>query len=272
MNQKLVIVISLLCFIQINNPIYANSSFDGSARHTAMGGASIALGDLWSALGNQAGLAQIKMMSFGVGYSNHFLMHELSTKSILFALPYRHHVFALNVYHSGYNLYHEKQVGISYARGFGKRLNIGFKLSYLYFFVQDYGQRTQFTEEGGFQYQLTSKASVAMHVKNLLGNVSNAPETAIDPVALRLGYMYNLSNQVLLSLQIEKESWLNPNVKSGLEYKVNTLVSLRSGFSFREVQGSFGFGFSSGRFQVDVSAITHPVLGYSPHISLNYAW
>src|SRR5690349_20243951 len=86
-----------------------NEDYPIGARSSALGNASVALRDVWSAHHNQAGLGFVRDVSAGVYYENRFLLKEISIRGAAIAIPIHGGTFGLCVTNFGYSLYNENK-------------------------------------------------------------------------------------------------------------------------------------------------------------------
>ena len=89
----------------------------GGARPAGLGGAMAALrGDVWSALGNPAGLATVRGAQAGFSVSPApFGLRELADRAAAAAVPFHGLVGAVSGRSTGYTLYTELELGCSLA-------------------------------------------------------------------------------------------------------------------------------------------------------------
>jgi hypothetical protein len=60
--------------------------------------------------------------------------------------------------------------------------------------------------------------------------------------------------------------------RTGAEYKLNKLAYARIGVSTNPARYTFGFGFEMKKLAFDLSSTYHTELGYSPQVSLQFAF
>ena len=60
--------------------------------------------------------------------------------------------------------------------------------------------------------------------------------------------------------------------RSGVEYKLGRIAYARIGVSTNPARYTFGFGLEMKKLTVDLSSSIHQQLGYSPQVSLQYAF
>ena len=73
--------------------------------------------------------------------------------------------------------------------------------------------------------------------------------------------------------EIEKDSDRNPIIKGGIEYLLHPSLAIRLGASTNPSLISFGIGYRlSSNFKIDVASSYHQNLGFTPGLSIQYAF
>lgn len=246
-----------------NNPI--------GGRSAGMGYTGVTLSDPWSVQNNQAGLGYVNNISAGLYYENHFLVNELSSKSVAFILPTQSGVFGVNMNYYGYDKYNETKVGLAYGKSFGEKIAAGIQFDYLNTHIADnYGNKRNVTFEVGILSKLTKSLTIGAHVFNPISvKVADYNDERI-PTIIKLGLMYNFSNKVLVIAETEKNINYKPVFKAGIEYHIIKEVYLRTGMSTNPTLNTFGIGVELKKLKIDFASTIHQTLGYSPQISILY--
>jgi hypothetical protein len=239
-------------------------------RLTAMGNAGVAMQDIWSVQKNQAGIAALKNAQFSAGYENRFGVKELNTQSAAFVLPIKNYAIGANFQSYGVNAYRESKSGISLAKSFGPKLLAAVNLNYHQIKIDNYGNAQGFSVEVGLQYQAFDNLWLGTHIANPNQSKYGTNTEQIIPAHLQFGAAYKFSNQLMISGEVEKILDGQVNFKTGLEYKVVNFVALRGGIALNPFKQYAGFGVNYEKIQVDFAIASHPVLGYSPQVSIGY--
>lgn len=248
-------------------------NFPLGARSAGLGGASVSLGDVWSASNNQAGLAFVKNFTAGAYYENRFFISQLSLKGGAVALPVKAGTFGLVISNFGYSLYNESKYGLSFAKSFGDVLSAGVQLDYLGTRIAEgYGSKNVVAGEFGIQAKPLKGLTVGAHIFNPSRTTWTSdpvfPERV--PTIVRFGMDYRFSEKVFVALETEKDIDYKNNFKAGFEYKATKEFYLRAGVSSNPNLTCLGFGLNLKGFRLDVSSSYHPVLGISTAIGLMY--
>lgn len=237
---------------------------------TALGTAGVALQDVWSAKKNQAGIAALQNPTISAGYENRFGVKELSTQSAVFALPIKNYTIGAAFQSYGVDSYNEIKTGLSLAKAFGPKLLIGIGLNYHQLNISNYGDANTISVEVGLQYNLFPKLWIASHIANPNQSKYGENTDQIIPAHIQFGGTYIFSDQLLITSEFEKVLDSQADFKTGIEYKVVKFVALRGGISVNPFKQYAGFGVNYQKVNIDFAVASHPVLGYSPQISLGY--
>lgn len=242
-------------------------------RSAGMAHTSVALSDVWSVHHNQAGLAFVTNSEVGVFSESRFLVPGLGLRGIAAAVPTNSGVFGVNLAQFGFSNYNESKVGLAYARKFGDKLSFGLQMDYLrVHLAENYGNRNMFTVELGVMAKLTKELTFGAHVYNPnRAKVADFNEER-TPAILRMGFNYTFSEKVIVAVEMQKDIDFKPVVKAGIEYHITKPLYLRTGIASNPFLNSYGFGLELKQFKIDFATSYHTTLGYTPHLSVSYAF
>lgn len=251
-------------------------------RSAGMGNASVALKDFWSVQNNQAGLAYFNKLSVGFAYQNNFLVEELGLKTGAFVLPVHFGNFGLVYQYFGYSSYNRSKLGLAYARKLGENFAVGLQLDYLKTKIgEDYGSKNSVTFELGVITNLTPDLVLGAHVFNPINVKLEEEYDERIPAIYKLGLAYSITDEILITLETEKNMDFKPLIRGGVEYLITPKVSARVGYSSVPAKtGSekfsisselnFGFGLDLNRFIMNIASSYHQTLGWSPAVSFMF--
>lgn len=259
--------ILLICILL---PASLNAQMNPGSRSIAMGSAGIALQDVWSLQQNSAGIANMEHSVFAMGYEQHFLNPELSTKIAVFALPLNKNVFGFSFQRYGFSDYLEQTTGLSYSRSFSGTLSLSIVFKHHQLSIPRYGSAQAISVDAGMQYRLTDKIRIASKIANPGRSRFEALSGSIIPLSITIGTSYDLSDKVLVITDLYKELGLEVDTRLGLEYQIINWFYLRGGLAVNPFLQSVGFGLKHRKIFVDAAVSSHPKLGLSPNISLGY--
>ncbi len=272
--RLLKIVISFLLvflFIPASSVVF---NYPSGARQSGMSNAGVTLFDVWSVYHNQAGLAKITGITFGFHYENRYAVDEYAQQSFAIAVPVAGGTIGAAYTFFGYSHYNESKFGLSFGKSFGERLSVGIQLDGFYVQLTDaYYNGWAITFEAGILAEPVDKLFIGAHVTNPAGSKFHRYEEEKLPVIFQLGMSYRFTDNFLLCLESEKSLDTRVIMKSGAEYKIVDNVYIRGGVSTCYMSTySFGMGFVYKGLRADLAFSDHSVLGFTPHLSLTYAF
>lgn len=252
--------------------IPAIATGDGAAigaSNSAMGGTDVAHVNLFSAANNQGALGFLNNSQFGLFAEQRFAGLGLGRYAAAGALVTNSGNFAITADYFGYELYNDTRVGVAFGRTLGKYFSAGFQVNYVGTNIPEYGSASTVMIELGLLARLSSKWSIGAHVSNPTQATIGALEEEL-PSIFSLGVGFRSSEKVFLTAEVEKDIDFKPNFQTGLNYKLNEMVSLRGGFASNPAILSFGVGFKVSNLVIDVASTFHNMLGPSPQLSFIY--
>ena len=251
--------------------VAGNENFPIGARATGMGNTGLTLSDVWSTHYNQAGLANVRLISAGISYESRFLQSDLGISSFAFALPIKSGTFGLNYTGFGGSLYNQSKVGLSYAMKFSPDISGGISINYHNTRLGGvYGGSNAFTFEAGVLAKVTKNLQIGCHIFNPTQSKLNDYQDEIIPTVVRLGLRYDFSEKVVTQIEVEKDIDFSPVYKAGIEYHPSDVLYIRTGISTNPSLPSIGIGLKFDQFNIDVASTFHPVLGVTPAFGLRY--
>ncbi len=247
-----------------------SQELNSGPRITALGNIAPALHDVWSLQSNQAGIAQLERPIAALAYQNNYFNTDISTQSAVFAYPIKNNVFGISFQNYGFSEYNEQKIGFAYAKRFGKGLSIALNFNAHQVKISQYGNAFAYSVEAGFQFKVNDRLTLGSHVANPNKSGYRKDVDAAVPTLLEVGAAYYLSDKVLFNSGLIKDLDLQTDARFGMEYHVVEWFTLRGGINANPFRQMLGFGCKYHRLQVDLAATSHPVLGYSPQMSLGY--
>ena len=265
------VIISIFLFFAFLK-INAQVDYFG-ARAMGISNASLCYQDNWAQLNNQAGLAQLNQITVSAGFTNAYFIKELATNSIAIGLPTKSGTFGLNYSYFGYSKFNQNKMGLAYAMAIGNKLSAGIQINYLYTHIQgEYGTSGSAYGEIGLLSEPIDDFFLAAHISNFWRTKYSSENEIYIPMIFRMGAAYLLYKKALLSIEFEKDIERELIFHSGLEFNMNNQFYFRFGIATNPMIFSFGFGYKINSFKADIAFSKHPVLGFSPAISLNWAF
>jgi hypothetical protein len=242
-----------------------------------MANSALTFTDIWSSFHNQAGLGYVESITAGAFYENRFLVDGMAFAGFAGASPLGNGAIGVNYSNFGFGAYNEGKIGLAYGMKLAERFSIGVQLNYhtTRIAAEDYGSKGALTAEVGVRMEVSERVTVAAHLFNptrttLIDNGESAIPDEKIPTVIRLGAGYQISDDLLLAGEVEKDIDQNALFRGGIEYQPVDVLYLRVGASSEPSLFSFGLGLKFDSFQFDLASSYSSVLGYSPQISLTY--
>lgn len=267
--QLLIIILVFLSYVGFSQN---ENLISLGARSTAMGNSSVTLIDVWGVHNNQASLGFIQNSAIGLHYENRYGVSSLGYKSIVGTFKTASGTFGAKLNYQGYSTYNSIETGISYGRNFGEYFALGIQLNYLHTsLTQDYGSAGMALAEIGILTKPIENLIIGAHVYNpTMSQYKETENTERIPTILKLGAGYNFDDIAILNAEIVKDIDYPFVFRAGLEFYLVKNFIARAGISSNNSLISFGAGYKTKGFYIDVAFSYHSYLGYSPFITLVY--
>jgi len=261
----------LQVIILSNSPAYGLIVPDDS-RTLGLACAGIMLADEATAMPNQAALAMVTKRCLSFGAANPFLIPGLASGNFSLCLPSKSGTIQLGFSSNGSGAYQERKIGLAFGKALAGFLRAGIEMDYCT--IRQYasfGNLHALLPSLGLQVIPARQLSVGIQLTNPAGQSYYPKGYRCLPQILRAGAGYSPGDGILLCIEYQKESHYRPVYCGGVEYNGNHKISLRVGISSSQmVQYSFGLGFRGDHMRIYMAVCHHPVLGYSPSITMTF--
>jgi hypothetical protein len=244
------------------------------SRSNAMAKASVSSIDIWGNYNNQASLAKLEKIQFGVFYENRFQLEDLSTKAIALYYPTKLGGFNLNYSQFGSILYKESKIGLGYSKALGEHLWASVQLNQMRIKLnQVYGEQSKYNFEVGLLAEIFSEFYLGFHIFNPSQEKFETLyfDEAIPTIA-SFGFSWHLSKETILNAEIEKDFDKDIQIKFGIEHEFIENIHIRLGVSNHPNQISFGLGYQYKIVKMNLAYSKHQTLGYTPSFDLNISF
>lgn len=266
MKKHNLLIFSLIISCSVN----AQYQIDIGARQGGMGGTGVVLPCIWSSYHNQAGLADLKGLSAGIFYSAIFNIPDLRETAFAIAFPMNKFGTAgLNYTYSGNPASNFTKFGLAYAMRLSERILAGIQLDYFQHIQISYGRTGIPVGEIGIITEPVDDLYIGVHVFNPWRASYSDIEESLSS-SIRMGAGYHFSKQFIFMFELEKELEQEVLYRAGAEYNIVGGLFLRSGVCVNPVKYSFGLGYELRGILMDVSYISHNILGYYMQFGLAY--
>ncbi len=264
--KHIIILLFTLLLFRVNAQNRLSTS---GAMAEGMGNASVTTDDAWSLYNNVGGIARRESVSILFSYKNRFGIKELSTISAGGIVPISFGVIGVNLAHFGSSIFSQNNLGLAYGNKFGNT-SLGVKINYLNYVTEGYGSKGTLILEVGSITEITPQIWFGAHVYNITqSKILSAGDSDI-PTIFRAGISYRPVDALMLNIEVQKELDFDSQAKIGLEYRLKEKFFARAGIQTNPLKNSFGLGYHTDRLAVDYAFASHPVLGFSHHMSVVY--
>jgi hypothetical protein len=250
---------------------FAQPTFLSGARQASLANAIITIENTFSVFYNPAEMADVKRPSIGIAYNNHFLIKELSTRSMTAILPYSKGSFGSAFSYFGTPSYNEQKIALGYARRLNNKVKGGILLDlYSIHLPENFKTTHALAGEIGLSVNPVSQLDIGVHITNISNSIYNEYIQQSPGMQFRSGISWTdkhyLVGTQLTMISNQKAIW-----------SVGTEISLANNFDFRlgasnhdTYSFTFGVGYTFSKGCADIAFARHPVLGYSSFISTEF--
>ena len=265
---KTCLAISLFIFVAAR--LTAIEKYPSGARALALSNAIVSIPDVWGTFHNQATLATLNTFSAGVFYESRFMVDEFSHTAGTLVIPAKPGTFGVSFSQFGKGTFKEHQLGLAYARLFGKKLAAAVQFDYFSArFPENESARGFATFEAGVLFRASEQISLGAHLFNpVQAGIKTGSGLQKMPAVVRFGGHYQFPEMVLIAFEAEQQINGPLLVKSGIEFMPVKNLALRFGVSGKPVNYTAGIGYRTGKIITDIGFGYHGNLGVTPSISV----
>lgn len=227
----------------------------------------------WSAFANPAALSLLEEAEAGLAFENRYMLSELSTKSIDFALPTKYFNTGISASHFGFATYHELMVGVGFARDFSSRFSFGVEFNYFStYFAESNRYSGIFFPQIGLQTRLSPSIHLGFSVFNpFQSHIVYEQNIKRLPSIFSLGGSYFFSDALVGRIQVDKEISSNYRFAAGIEYTMLERLQFKAGVEDAGfLVPTLGFGVITDRLRLDLNTGLHPILGLVSSAAVRY--
>lgn len=262
-------VLLLLLLFGVNGN--AQGIYPSGSRSMSMGNTSVTLTDVFAFQNNPAALGYLENLSVGISYENRFLLRDLQTQSLAFALPISKGVISAGGHMYGGSSLRSYKAGVGYSLKLAENLSAGVQINYIGLSLPEgYGSRNSLSAAIGFLADISENWNLGFSVYNLnRAKLADFEDDRFSTIG-RLGSSYKFSDKFLFAVEMEKDLEHSLRLRTGVEYQVIDNFFLRGGFNTAPMEGAFGFGYDIKSISINLGSSYHQVLGWSPNFSIAY--
>jgi hypothetical protein len=254
----------VLSFSIINSTYAQILRRSASSEYMAIGVYSRNNGDCFSFTSNPASLASLTSTSIGMYGERKFLLPELAEYKMAISTPVTFGGFGFQADHSGFSSFGESQLGLSYGRSLGNKIDAGIGFKYYMINVAGYGKTSTISTNIGLLIHLSDKLHAAFNVNNPAGGKFGNNKEEKLASEYRFGTGYDASDKFSFYIEVEKEEDQPVNVHSGFQYKISPSIISRTGIASSTSSLWLGIGLLQKAWRLDIISSYHPQLGLTP--------
>ncbi len=250
------------------------------ARQGGVGGAGVAMVDIWSASHNQAALAFLQNPSIGVFYENRFT--SFGYQGFAGAYPLNNSALSFNVSYLGVRAYSFVTTDLAYAIKLNDKISAsaGINFHHSQFSESTYNNSNAVTAEIGIFSQISDNFAIGAHIFNPMPLYVSKQDSGKYTSILSVGMLYKPAEMINMTFQLDKDTRYPLTYRGGIEYLYKDKLMFRIGLSsskysidegsFRYYAYSFGIGYLYKSFSLNLSFYRHYTLGFTPQFSVDY--
>ncbi|MDQ3276761.1 MAG: hypothetical protein M3Q06_00435 [Bacteroidota bacterium] len=242
-----------------------------SATYTRLTAYSHQFGDAFSFGSNLGALGTPQQLSAGVYTERRFMLKELASFNGAVVVPTGSGNFGWRGDYFGSAAYNQSSTGLAYARELGSKVALGVQFNYYALTTAGYGRASTIGFDAGILLKVSSQVNAGLQVSNPLGASWGKEGVERIPALYAAGLGYDVSKQVFIGLEVEKQEDKPVSVNAGLHYAVAEKLVARTGVHSAAQLYYLGVGVVLKHFRVDVTASVHPYLGTTPGMLLLYS-
>jgi hypothetical protein len=240
------------------------------ARSQALGQAGTMLEETVTAFASPASMASVKKTCVTAHAENQWGIPELSSGACSVILPVRNNALAFGYASSGYEAFFESHFRLCAAHAFGNAGRAGISIEYAKSRQYNgYGNLHALVPAVSVQILPGSRFILGILISNPLKTGYYPEGYKSIPLKMAAGIGFCPDPNVLICMEWTNESDSKPVYCGGIEVAFGKYFRLRTGVSSSSaMQYGIGLGMHAGHVNIDISAVHHPILGYSPALTL----
>lgn len=242
-----------------------------------MANASVAMYDPTALWGNIAGIGQVNGFTAISGFEDRFQMPAFRTMMAGCILPFEHWTGGIQVSRFGDKYFHEQQLGIGAAHQI-EGVTLGTQVMIHQVGIAHWGSAWVPTWHVGVVMKVHPKIWLGSHIRNVLqAKLGEQTKQGTQhgaqmelPSTIRLGLHFQPVKN--LQLNAEAEKWVHDPLwmKFGVEYRLEEIVFVRSGYHSGIRHPYFGVGLLVRQIRVDYALNPQFALGVAQQFTLTF--
>jgi hypothetical protein len=217
---------------------------------------------------NPAGVA-FADWSAGIGYSDRFMMKELSQKSARMTMPVLGGVFTPEFNYYGFSLFNTSKASLGYAKQLSKTICAGITLNYHNVHIDDSPTNANtMSGDFGIIYRPTKSLTLGTYIRNISNSQYSGSDTIL-PALIQVGAAYSFYGGHTICVDVDRNSLISGiTAHIGVIGRINENVKILAGVSTQPMTVGVGAEFGFKGFLMQFSARRNQYLGWIPSVSI----
>lgn len=223
---------------------------------------------------NPAGLQEIHGIEINLGVENSFEIVELMAYQLAVAGPLGNFgSLGLDLVQFGSGPYINQRIGLVYSKRIFEKWAIGAQFDWMHTRIEEYGSANHFTFEFGMISQILENLALGVHLFSPYGlNFSSRQKI---PTVMAIGILYQVSPQLDLYAEVEKNTFHPVTYKAALHYRVKETFGVMMGLFTESISANVTGGIEYiliKKYKMNLSVSYNQYLGLSSGLGMNLAF
>lgn len=203
-----------------------------------------------SVQGNPAGLSHADTVACAsVSWLNYPALSGFDRLNFCAYKPFRKYRMAVSCNRFGMDQFSQHSVCLGFAHRI-KSVSLGLSLSYHQSHAEGYSHRRALKVDLGGTIQLSRHLNLGTYITNVTQSRFAKTQTDVLPTVMAIGLRYTVIANVVLLVEIEKYIQYKTNLKLGMSYQMNRLLTLHTGVHGATRRIFAGLGFNSRKISI----------------------
>ncbi|SNT35756.1 hypothetical protein SAMN05421640_3513 [Ekhidna lutea] len=247
-----------------------DGSFNLGGRSSGMAGASLTIGDEYSLFNNIGGLGRVENHAAFAAYQNRYGVKEFQ---VIGAGAIYNHAFGnagVGFYKFGDDIFSQQRLHLAIGNKI-QMVSLALGVDLLQYHVSTVGSHQVLAIQFGGIAEISPQMRFGAHIFNLNQAELSSETGERVPTVMKGGFSYLPSDELIISVEVEKDLEFDEVFKVGLEYQIIDHVFVRTGISTQPFIGAFGVGFHPKDLKFDYAFSNDSRLGNIHELSIAYA-
>jgi hypothetical protein len=224
------------------------------------------IADPFAAVLNPASAAKFKKRTFAFSGEKRYGFRLFNLLSASVAIPVSTGCLTGQLDYFGFSKYSETQIGVCYARTLGERADIGLRFNFFQVRVTNFPTEIALYPQLGFRYIVHKNLLLGLSISNPTGMVALQNGRQFQPLILRIGFGYILSEVTAIAAEVIKEEKTVSGIVCAIRYSPLPAFSMRLGINSVSGQSFINLLLQKNKWQFVTGLVWHQELGFSPTV------